>query len=338
MTPEVGSVPIPEHIRPMLATAGDLPQRDTGWSYEFKWDGIRAICYLEGGLVRAVSRGDKDLTRGFPELSELAVHLDAHTAVLDGEIVAFDDAGRPSFGRLQRRLNLTGAATVKRRAEEVPASYLVFDVLYLDGRSLLEQPYDVRRAELESLGISGPSFATAPVFTDAPGADVLAAARAAGMEGVVAKRRDSLYRPGARSSDWRKVKIVRTQEVVIGGWTDGAGERAGSLGALLLGMPEPPDPSEPQESLMLRYIGRVGTGFDAATRRDLLAALGARAVEHSAFHTRPPASGGERLHFVVPDLVGEVGFGEWTESGHLRHPSWRGLRVDKEAKDVVVES
>jgi bifunctional non-homologous end joining protein LigD len=338
MTPNSGVEALPEHIRPMLATAGELPQRDAGWSYEFKWDGIRAICYIEGGRVRAMSRGDKDLTRGFPELGDLEEQLGAHATVLDGEIVAFDDAGRPSFGRLQRRLNLTSSAMVARRAGEVPASYLVFDVLHLDGRTLLDQPYDARREVLMSLELSGSSCATAPGFTDAHGADVLAAARAAGMEGVVAKRRDSLYRPGARSPDWRKVKIVRTQEVVIGGWTDGAGERAGSLGALLLGVPEVTDAAETEASLMLRYVGRVGTGFDAATRRELLAALDARAVENSAFHTHPPSSGGERLHYVVPELVGEVSFGEWTGAGHLRHPSWRGLRIDKDARDVVVES
>jgi bifunctional non-homologous end joining protein LigD len=329
---------LPQQIRPMLATSGDLPQRDAGWSYEFKWDGIRAICYIEAGWVRAMSRGEKDLTRGFPELAELEERLGGRNAVLDGEIVAFDDTGRPSFGRLQRRLNLTAAAVVTRRAEEVPASYLVFDVLYLDGRSLLDQPYDTRREVLESLALSGSSIATAPVFTDAHGADVLAAARAAGMEGVVAKRRDSPYRPGARSPDWRKVKIVRTQEVVIGGWTDGAGERAGSLGALLLGIPESADQPAKEDSLTLRYVGRVGTGFDAATRRELLAVLGARAIESSAFSTRPPSTGGERLHYVAPELVGEVSFGEWTGSGHLRHPSWRGLRVDKDAREVVVES
>ena len=288
----------------MLATAGELPHRDAGWSYEFKWDGIRAICYVEAGRVRAMSRGEKDLTRGFPELAELAKYLGAHALVLDGEIVAFDDSGRPSFGRLQRRLNLTTAALVTRRAEEVPASYLVFDVLHLDGRSLVDQPYDARREVLVSLALSGQSFATAPVFTDTPGADVLAAAQAAGMEGVVAKRRDSAYRPGARSPDWRKVKIVRTQEVVIGGWTDGAGERAGSLGALLLGIPENAEQPGHEDGLMLRYVGRVGTGFDAATRRELLVALGARAVEDSPFHARPPSTGAEQLHFVVPELVG----------------------------------
>jgi bifunctional non-homologous end joining protein LigD len=338
MTPRAADQPLPQQIRPMLATAGELPASDAGWSYEFKWDGIRAICYIDGGRMRAMSRGEKDLTRGFPELAELEEHLRRRAAVLDGEIVAFDDAGRPSFGRLQRRLNLTTPTMVTRRAEEVPASYLVFDVLYLDGRSLLDQPYDARREVLESLALSGSSIATAPIFTDAHGADVLAASRAAGMEGVVAKRRDSLYRPGARSPDWRKVKIVRTQEVVIGGWTDGAGERAGSLGALLLGIPESSDQPTQDDGLMLRYVGRVGTGFDAATRRELLAALGERAVERSAFSSRPPSTGGEQLHFVVPELVGEVGFGEWTGSGHLRHPSWRGLRVDKDAREVVVES
>ena len=223
---------LPDAVAPMLSRAGSLPPSDAGWAYEFKWDGVRAITAVAGGQVRAMSRGEKDLTPEFPELIDLARHLGARTAVLDGELVAFDDAGRPSFGRLQHRLNLTSAAMVQRRAAEVAVTYLVFDLLLLDGEKLLDRPYDERRARLESLGLSGISYATPPVFRDVRGADVLAAAAAAGLEGVVAKRRDSKYRPGERAADWVKIKIVKTQDVVIGGWTDGEGERAGSLGAL----------------------------------------------------------------------------------------------------------
>lgn len=319
---------LPERIAPMLASAGTLPANDARWAYEFKWDGVRAISYVEGGRVRATSRGDKDLTAAFPELQDLGASLGTRAAILDGELVAFDDAGRPNFGRLQRRLNLVSGAAIARRAEEVAVTYLVFDVLALDGGSLLDLPYDERRSRLESLELSGTSLTTPPVFRDVRGSDVLAAAAAAGLEGVVAKRRDSRYRPGERGAGWVKVKIVKTQDVVIGGWTDGEGERAGSLGALVLGV---------YEAGTLRYAGKVGTGFDAASRRDLLDALRAVAVTDSPFDAESAPAGGEQVHFVRPSLVGEVSYGEWTAGGHLRHPSWRGLRPGEDAKDVVRE-
>jgi bifunctional non-homologous end joining protein LigD len=310
----------------MLAKAAPLPASDRGWAYEFKWDGVRAVVYVEGS-VRAYSRGDKDLAKGFPELFELGARLGSRSAILDGEIVAFDDAGRPNFGRLQHRLNLASPAAIERRASEVAATYLAFDLLELDGHSLLGLTYDERRERLEALDLNGPTFATPPVFRDVRGSDVLAAASGAGLEGVVAKRRDSLYRPGARTSDWLKLKIVKSQEVVIGGWTDGEGERAGSLGALLLGV---------NDNGTLCYAGKVGTGFDARSRRDLLAALRPLVCPDSPFAAGPAASDG--VHFVEPTLVGEVSYGEWTAAGHLRHTSWRGLRIDKDPAEVVRES
>jgi bifunctional non-homologous end joining protein LigD len=315
-------------VAPMLARAGPLPTRDAGWAYEFKWDGVRAICSVDGGRIRAMSRGEKDLTSGFPELLETAAALGDRSAILDGELVAFDDAGRPSFGRLQRRLNLTSAAVVARRAEEIAVTYLVFDLLALDGRSMLDATYDERRGELESLDLSGAGVATPPVFRDVRGSDVLAAATAAGLEGVVAKRRDSTYRPGERATSWVKVKIVKTQEVVLAGWTDGEGERAGSFGALALGV---------YEAGRLRYVGKVGTGFGADIRADLLLALRRLATDQSPFDPQSGPTARERVHYVRPELVGEVGYGEWTSGGHLRHPTWRGLRFDKVAEDVVRE-
>jgi bifunctional non-homologous end joining protein LigD len=310
---------------PMLASAGSLPTSDAGWAYEFKWDGVRAIADVAGGWVSALSRGDKDLTAAFPELAELAALLGPRAATLDGELVACDDSGRPDFGRLQHRLNLSSAALVARRAAEVAVSYLVFDLLALDGRSLVDQTYDERRDLLESLKLSGSAVVTPPAFRDSAGSAVLAAATRAGLEGVVAKRRDSRYRPGERSGSWIKIKIVKAQEVVIGGWTDGEGERTGSLGALLLGV---------YDGARLVYAGKVGTGFSAAFRRDMLDLLHVRAVDISPFDAVADLPRGEPLHFVRPDLVGEVTYGEWTARGHLRHPSWRGLRLDKSATDV----
>jgi bifunctional non-homologous end joining protein LigD len=312
----------------MLAKPGQLPADDRGWAYEFKWDGVRAIVQVDGEGVRAFSRTDKDLATAFPELADLAAAAGSRSLVLDGELVAFDDAGRPSFGRLQHRLNLTSPAMIARRAGEVAASYLIFDLLGLDGRSLIDLAYDERRDLLDRLSLSGPTFATPAAFRDARGSDVLAAAAAANLEGVMAKRRDSTYRPGERSSAWLKIKIIKAQEVVLGGWTDGEGERAGSLGALLLGV---------NDSGGLRYAGKVGTGFNAAARRDLLGALEPLVRDTSPFveGTGPKPQLG--VHFVDPSIVGEVSFTEWTSGGHLRHPSWRGLRIDKSPSEVVRE-
>jgi bifunctional non-homologous end joining protein LigD len=313
----------------MLAKAGPMPSTDSGWAYEFKWDGVRAISYVDDEGLRAYSRGDKDLAKGFPELADLGTTLGATSAVLDGEIVAFDDAGRPSFGRLQHRLNLVSPAAIAQRASDVPATYLVFDLLELDGESTMGLAYDERRERLAALDLNGSTFATPPAFTDAHGSDVLAAAESGGLEGIVAKRRDSIYRPGARTSDWVKLKIVKSQEVVIGGWTEGEGGRAGSLGALLLGV---------NEDDALRYVGKVGTGFDARSRRELLAALRPLGSAETPFDPASGPAAGDGVHFVEPRIVGEVSYGEWTAAGHLRHTSWRGLRIDKQPAEVSRES
>jgi bifunctional non-homologous end joining protein LigD len=317
--------PLPDTIAPMLATPGELPRRDDGWAYEFKWDGIRAVVRVDGGRVRVRSRGDKDITSAFPELRELGERLGSRAAVIDGEIVAFDDAGRPSFERLQRRLNLVTDTAVRAAAASVAATFLMFDVLYLDGRSMLSAPYDERREALESLAIDGGAVVTTPAFRSARGRDVLDAAERAGLEGVVAKRRSSRYEPGRRASSWVKVKLVRTQEVVIAGWTEGNNSLAGSLGALLLGVYDDGE---------LVYAGKVGSGFDTAGRRRLLEQLEPLATERSPF-AKPLPSDLRAAHFVEPSLVGEVTFTEWTRAGQLRHPVWRGLRVDKLPREVV---
>lgn len=321
-------VPFPRLVEPMLATAGTLPKRDDGWAYEFKWDGVRAVIYVDGGRVRALSRNNKDLLTSFPELRSIGPFLGSTTAVLDGEIVALDEQGRPDFGRLQRRLHVSSPATAQKRAREAPVSYLAFDLLYLLGRSTLELPYDERRRLLEALQLAGDTFATSPAFTDVPGAELLAASVERGFEGVVAKRRDAPYTPGQRSSQWIKVKNVRTQEVVIGGWADGKGELEGSLGALLCGIPGPDG---------LEYAGRVGTGFTDQLRLELLVDL--RAIEQDESPFSAPLSRMESAgaHFVRPVLVGEVQYAEWTHDDHLRHPSWRGLRADKEPGEVIRE-
>jgi bifunctional non-homologous end joining protein LigD len=247
--------------------------------------------------------------------------------VLDGEIVVLGEEGVPDFGRLQHRLHLANANAVKKQSAASPASYVVFDVLHLDGHPLTARSYDERRAQLEELGLSGGSFATADSFRDVRGADILQATREAGLEGVIAKLRNSTYSEGKRSEAWIKIKNVRSQEVVIGGWTDGAGNRAGSIGALLVGIPTPGG---------LRYVGKVGTGFSDQDRDDLIGLL--RPAERKTSPFVPPNDVKERTpHFVKPVHVGEVRFSDWTEAGRLRHPTWRGLRTDKVPADVQME-
>jgi bifunctional non-homologous end joining protein LigD len=324
--PSIRTDRLPESLRPMLATPGLLPADDAGWAYEIKWDGVRTILYVEGGRVRALSRNDLDVTSSFPELAEVGKHLGMTTCVLDGEVVALDDAGRPSFARLQHRLHVRDGRNARRRAAADPVSFVAFDVLHLDGRLRLDEPYDDRRALLESLDLTGPGFITTESFRGVAGADVLAGTAANGLEGVVAKRRNSPYRPGRRSPDWVKVKSTLTQEVLVGGWTDGRGERSGDLGALLLGIPS---------SSGLRYVGKVGTGFSERARRELLGELRPLATGKNPFDD--PLPNGEAPHFVRPKLVGEVGYSDWTPAGRLRHPTWKGLRMDKRPEEVVVE-
>jgi bifunctional non-homologous end joining protein LigD len=326
--PESGFQAMPERIQPMLALAGRLPSDSHNWSFEFKWDGVRAIIYVDGGRVRALSRNDKDLTVSFPELRSIGGFLGSRSAILDGEIVSFDEEGRPSFGQLQQRLHLIGEGRIAARARQVAVSYLAFDLLYLEGRLLLGESYGERRRLLESLKLAGDSFATPPAFTDIDGSKVLATAKERGLEGVVAKRRDSPYRPGERNSDWIKVKNFRTQEVVIGGWTEGKGSREKGIGALLLGLPSPDG---------LRYVGKVGTGFDERERRQLLEDMAPLSSRDAPFTAKIPSADAAVAHYVRPELVGEVQFSEWTRDGHLRQPAWRGLRPDKSPNEVVRE-
>jgi bifunctional non-homologous end joining protein LigD len=317
-------VPMPEHLKPMLAKTGTLPTGDN-WGYEIKWDGIRALIYSQPGTLRIESRNLRDLTAQYPELRRLGRALGSHEAILDGEIVALDDKGRPSFERLQQRMHLTSDAVIKRRAKDVPASFVVFDVLFLDGELLLDRPLAERRERLESLGLEGPSWRT-PAIHHGDGADLLAATAAQGLEGLVAKRLDSPYEPGRRGSCWIKVKNFRRQELVVGGWGEGEGRRANGIGALLVGH---------YENGKFRYAGKVGTGFTEKTLRDLARRLEPLARKTSPFQAGPKPPKG--AHWVEPHLVVEVDFGEWTREGILRHPSYKGLRDDKEPREVVRE-
>ena len=327
-----GREPLPEKLSPMLSRIGSLPADGDGrWAYEVKWDGIRALAWIEGGRVRLCSRNGNDITSRYPELRDLGRALGARPAILDGEIVAFDAEGRPSFERLQSRMHLASDAAVRRAVRDVPIAYVLFDVLYLDGRQLCARPYHERRELLESLDLRGPHWQT-PAYRTADAEALLRFSAERGLEGVVAKRIDSRYEPGRRSAAWVKVKNKRNQTVVIGGWVPGEGRRASTLGALLVGVPG--------EDGALDYAGRVGTGFTERTLRDLQARLEPLRIERSPFDGRkPPRLKGAA--WVRPELVAEVEFAEWTRTRTLRAPSFKGLRddvdperIDREGEEV----
>jgi bifunctional non-homologous end joining protein LigD len=324
--PPEGWEPLPARILPMLAVPGELPSEpDTDWRYEFKWDGVRTIAFVEDGRVRLTSRAEHDRTAAYPEVQRLGEVLGSHQVVLDGEIIALDPGGRPSFEALQPRMLVDDAARARRLAAAVPVTYMVFDLLHLDGSSTIGLRYVERRRILDGLGLTGAHWTVPPSY-EGPGADVLEAAKAAGLEGVVAKRAGSPYRPGQRSPDWVKVKLTRTQSVVIGGFNAPKGTRAG-LGALLVGIPGPDG---------LAYAGKVGTGLSAQAVAELLARLEALRRVGSPFHTPVPRADAAGTTWVEPELVGEVRFSEWTRAGRLRQPVWLGLR-DMRPTDVARE-
>jgi bifunctional non-homologous end joining protein LigD len=324
MDPErEGWEPLPMTIEPMLAQAGPLPT-GKGWTYEFKWDGVRAVTAFDGGRPHARSRNGNDLTSSVPELRALGRSIGATQMVLDGELVAMDEQGRPNFGLIQHRLRLDEAKR-RTRALKIPVDYVIFDLLHLDGTSLLNVAYKDRRRLLEELELNGERWATGPAFVGANGKEVLEAAGRAGLEGVVAKKDSSLYRPGRRVDSWIKVKFERAQEVVIVGVTEGNGSRRSTFGALLLAV------SSPQG---LELVGKVGTGFSEEERLSLLAKL--RPLERATPPVKDPAASRLKgVTWVRPTLVGEVRFTEWTADGQLRHPTWRGLRRDKRAEEVT---
>ena len=316
--------PLPERLSPMLARAGELPREDAAWAYEVKWDGIRALAYSQPGRLRLESRNFNDITARYPELRTLNRALSSHEVLLDGEIVAFDDAGRPSFERLQQRMNLTGESAIRRRARDLPVVYVIFDLLHLDGHPLLELPYTQRRERLQNLALDGPHWQT-PAHHVGHGAALLEAVRAKGLEGIVAKQLESRYEPGRRSAGWLKIKAVRRQEVVIGGWLPGAGRRRDRVGALLMGWFDDDE---------LRFAGKVGTGFTERELDRLAGLLAPLERPTSPFSGRQPQRG---AIFTEPQLVAEIEFTEWTAEGMLRHPSYKGLRDDKAATEVVRE-
>jgi bifunctional non-homologous end joining protein LigD len=315
---------MPAHIKPMLATlAKALPADEELWTFEFKWDGIRAIAFWDGSALRLETRNLRDVSVSWPELDAIGPALGKRTVILDGEIAALNESGVASFQRLQERMHIGSREVAARKAATVPASLLVFDVLHLDGRDLMPLSWIQRREILESLSLAGPSWATTPSLPGA-GTELLETVRQRRMEGVICKRLDSIYAPGARSRSWLKVKIQQSDEFVVGGWQPGEGRRTNRIGSLLLGVPDGKGG--------LDYVGNVGTGFTEAELDRLATRLGPTVRETSPF-----TGGGmpkRRSVFVEPELVVEVEFTERTDEGILRHPSYKGVRIDKGVTDV----
>ncbi len=321
---DLSAGPMPEAIAPMLARVGELPGDDSAYGFEVKWDGVRAVAHVDAGHVTLTGRNGTDFTSRYPEVRGIGAALGSRRAILDGEVVAFDSDGRPSFERLQARMHLASASAVRRRMRDVPVAYLVFDLLWLEGHSTLELPYADRRRLLAALELDGPSWRT-PSHREGDGAALLEASAAQGLEGIVAKRLDSVYEPGRRSSAWIKVKIRPSQEVVVGGWLPGEGRRASTLGALAVGV---------HQEGRLVYAGRVGSGFTEETLGTTMRELRQLERDDSPFEGRQPPRG---TNFVEPLLVAQVQFAEWTRTGTLRAPSFKGLRPDVDPAAVVRE-
>lgn len=318
-----GYEPFPESsLRPMLARGGKLPPRESQFGFEVKWDGIRTLLFSDHGHVELRGRNGSDFTPRYPEVRELARALGSRRVVLDGEVVAFDEEGRPSFERLQSRMHLASDSAVRRRMRDIPATYVIFDLLYLDGHGTMALSYQERRELLEELELNGPAWRT-PAYHRGEGRALLDATQDLGIEGIVAKKLDCPYTPGARASHWIKVKNVHTQDVVIGGWTPGVGGRSTSLGSLAVGVMEGDE---------LKYAGKVGTGFTEQTLSLLKRELEPLRSDSSPFSGRQPPKG---TVFVEPRLVAHVEFREWTGSGTLRAPSFKGLRPDVAPQECV---
>jgi bifunctional non-homologous end joining protein LigD len=318
--------PAPAFVAPMAARAVKTLPEGAEWLYEPKLDGYRALLFKDGARVRILSRNEKELTAMYPGLAAAGLRLNAAQVVVDGEIVALAQDGRPSFQALQHRASHPKHLIV----------FYAFDLLYLDGRSLMGEPLVKRRAQLPAVVEQN---STIRLSRDLPGsaAAIVQALRAAGIEGVIAKRRDSVYQPGERSSDWVKLKLEQQQELVIGGYRP---QGSTGLDALLVGY---------YEGRRLQFAGKVRAGFTPHIRREVVEKLKPLAIATCPFTNLPDASTGhwgsgitaEQMHemrWTRPELVAQIRFTEWTADRRLRHAAFLGLRLDKAGREVRREA
>ena len=329
-TPGAVAKPMPVRIHPMLATSIDYAFDNPDWVFEIKWDGYRAVAFIEDGEVRLVSRNQNNLTAQFPELADLAKSVKAESAVIDGEIVALDDEGRPSFSLMQQRTGFQPPGRKRGpRRNGVPIMYCAFDLIYLDGYDLHKVPLEKRKELLQSVLISDGVARFSDHYPE-KGRELFAAAGQRGLEGILAKKRDSHYCE-ERSRDWLKIKITRTHECVVGGYTDPEGSRP-YFGSLVLGL------YDRQKRLI--HVGQAGSGFNHANLKELYGRLASLEAKGNPFHGDVAAL--RKVHFVRPELVAEIRFTEWThetaEGGmKMRAPVFLGLRSDKDPRECRLE-
>jgi bifunctional non-homologous end joining protein LigD len=321
---------MPMEIYPMLATSSDEPFDGSDWLFEIKWDGYRAIAFIENNKVRLVSRNQNELTARYPELKDLPHYVKAKTAILDGEVVALDEQGRPSFSLMQQR---TGFRPGGRRAAsnaDVPVLYYAFDLLYLDGYDWRRVPLEDRKKELASVLIAGDSLRYSDHY-EKEGKALFEIAREKGLEGILAKKRDSIYQE-RRSAEWLKIKIRHRLECVIGGYTQPEGSRA-HFGSIVLGLYD--------KQARLIHVGQAGSGFNQKSLNDISKLLKERETKHEPFYGEVEAL--RKVTWVKPELVAEIEYTEWTDGTNtgsgpkLRAPVFLGLRDDKDPKECVLE-
>lgn len=324
----------PPPIKPMLASSAPEAFDDDGYLFEPKWDGVRALAVCLEGQTLLLSRNERDITKTYPELARLHQQLVATGAVVDGEIVALE-RGRPSFERLQSRINLANEHDIARAVKETPVTFIAFDLLYLDRRAMVDLPLEERKQALEDLVVPSEVVRVSSPCVEGAGIALSEAITESNLEGIVAKKLGSPYRPGKRSREWLKIKVVHEADVVVGGWSQGEGSRSGSFGSLLVGA---------HDDHGLRFVGSVGTGFDRTTLEDVLGLLRRCETQECPFNEDPRSLGagafGKPLrhpHWVEPVLVAKVEYRELTSAGRLRAPSFKGLRNDKKPEECLLE-
>jgi bifunctional non-homologous end joining protein LigD len=328
--PAAEPMPSPE---PMMAASADKPFDDDAWAFEPKWDGVRAVAICEGGAAtRLISRNHHDVTIAYPELRDIHEKLAAHDAMVDGEIVALEN-GRPSFELLQTRMHVRNERQIARLAAQTPVTYVAFDLLYLDGRSLVRESFQKRRELLEKT-INPDDWLQVSPSVKGVGISLFEAARASNLEGIIAKKLVSVYEPGKRSRSWLKIKTVLEAELVIAGWVPGEGRRSGVVGSLVLGVFD-------DSQARFRFVGSVGTGFTdpmLAMLRDRLKPLARTDLPfpHTTINQLPRNV--HRANWVEPELVARVEFRELTSVYSLRAPSFKGLRPDKTPSECTLEA
>lgn len=318
----------PPEPGPMLATLVPEPFDNEGWAFEPKWDGIRAIAVCDGS-TRLISRNSKDISVAYPELSGIHERLVSIDAMVDGEIVAMSE-GHPSFELLQQRMHVREPKEIEKLSKRIPVTYVAFDLLYLDGKTLVNEPFQRRRELLEEAVVASDHLQLSPSI-NGDGIALFEAAKARNLEGIVAKKLNSKYEVGRRSRTWVKIKTVFDADVVVAGWTSGQRRRAGSIGALILGA---------YDGDVLRYIGAVGTGFDAgslAVVEEALAPLGRKEPPFEKQELAPAEREVRKAHWVKPELVVAVEFRQLTSAGKLRAPSFKGIREDKSPEECRFE-